>query len=117
MIVLPTKRKSIIPIFLIKRLIPVGNVINLKGATQDIILFHVISILLCAGNHGIEEHVPAGQSNDRDEPPGEEANYDMEMLGLKGSTGDDIGTTNMEHKECGDRDDRAHYEVKLMLDR
>jgi hypothetical protein len=41
----------------------------------------------------------------------------MEMLGLKGSVGDDIGTTNMEHKECSDRNDQAHYEVKLMLDR
>jgi hypothetical protein len=41
----------------------------------------------------------------------------MEMLGQKGSADDDIGTTNMEHKECGDRDDQAHYEVKLMLDR
>ena len=46
-----------------------------------------------------------------------EANYDTEMLGLKGSTGDDIGTTNMEHKEYGDRDNHAHYEVKLVLDR
>jgi hypothetical protein len=36
----------------------------------------------------------------------------MEMLGQKGSADDDIGTTNMEHKECGDRDDQAHYEVK-----
>jgi hypothetical protein len=30
----------------------------------------------------------------------------MDMLGLKGSVGDDIGTTNMGHKECGDRNDR-----------
>ena len=28
----------------------------------------------------MEEHVPTGQSNDRDEPPGKEPNYDMEML-------------------------------------
>ena len=73
--------------------------------------------LLCAGNHRIEEHVPTGQSNDRDEPLGVEANYDMNMLGLKGSADDDIGTTNMEHKEYGDRDNHAHYEVKLVLDR
>jgi len=65
----------------------------------------------------IEEHVPTGQSNDRDEPPGEEANYDMEMLGLEGFADGDIGTTNMEHKECSDRDDQAHYEEKLVLDR
>ena len=66
----------------------------------------------------IEEHVPTGQSNDRDEPPGEEANYDMEMLlWLEGSADGDIGTTNMEHKECGDRDNQAHYKEKLVLDR
>ena len=54
--------------------------------------------LLCAGNHG--RTCPTRQSNDRDEPPGEEANYDMEMLlGLEGSADCDIGTTNMEHKE------------------
>ena len=41
----------------------------------------------------------------------------MEMLRLKGSAGDDIGTTNIEHKECGDQDDQAHYEAKLVLDR
>jgi hypothetical protein len=52
----------------------------------------------------MEEHVPTRQSNDRNEPLGEEAN--MEMLGLEGSADDDIGTTNMEHKECGDRNDR-----------
>jgi hypothetical protein len=31
----------------------------------------------------MEEHVPTRQSNDRDEPSGEEANYDMEMLGVR----------------------------------
>ena len=46
-----------------------------------------------------------------------DANYDMEMLELKGSADDDIGTTNMEHKEYGDRGDQAHYEAKLVLDR
>jgi hypothetical protein len=67
----------------------------------------------------MEEHVPTGQSNDRDEPPGEEANYDMEMLleGLEASTDGDIYTTNMKHKECGDRDNQAHYEEKLVVDR
>ena len=40
-----------------------------------------------------------------DEPPGEETNYDMEMLlGLEGFADGDIGTTNIEHKECGDQD-------------
>ena len=66
----------------------------------------------------MEEHVPTEQSNDRDEPPAEEANYDMEMLlWLEGSADGDIGTTNMEHKEYGDRGDQAHYEAKLVLDR
>ena len=66
----------------------------------------------------IEEHVPTGQSNDRDEPLGEEANYDMEMLlGLEASADGDIGTSNMEHKECSDQDDQAHYEEKLVLNR
>jgi hypothetical protein len=67
----------------------------------------------------MEEHVPTGQSNDRDEPLGEEANYDMEMLleGLEASTDGDIYTTNMEHEECGDRDNQAHYEEKLVVDR
>ena len=66
----------------------------------------------------IEEHVPIKQSNDRDEPPSEEANYDMEiLLGLEGFPDGDIGTTNMEHKEYGDRGDQAHYEAKLVLDR
>jgi hypothetical protein len=52
----------------------------------------------------MEEQIPTRQSNDRNEPPGEEANYDMEMLGPEGSADDDIGITNMEHKECGDRE-------------
>jgi hypothetical protein len=34
----------------------------------------------------MEEHAPTRQSNDKDEPSGEEANYDMEMLlGLEAS--------------------------------
>ena len=33
---------------------------------------------------------------------------------IEASADGDICTTNMEHKECGDRDDQAHYEKKLM---